>query len=126
MKLEYLATGLPDCPLLRLYGFTPAEASQLQVAIVGLASGAAERIQVDRLPFVTPVGACRLALVGRSWDQAVWRVGVPAEFECGFTPGTWDRMAVLVEPFAVGTIGFQWLAGVPGEASLLLSTCGGW
>ena len=90
-----------------------------------LASGAAERVEVDRLSFVEPVGGCRLALVRRPWDQAVVRVG-PSDFECGFTTGTWDNVAGLVEPFAEDAGGFQWLAGAPGEAAVLLSASGRW
>jgi hypothetical protein len=100
------------------------EAGQLLGAIAALSSGSAERIEVDRLPFVEPVGGCRLALVGRSWDRAVTRAGGPTEFECGFTADTWDNIAGLIEPFARGAGGFQWLAGVPGEAALLLSASG--
>lgn len=88
MKLDYLADRSPDGPLLRLYDFTPAEAAQLLDAIVALASGSAERIEVDRLPFVEPVGGCRLALVGSPWDQAVTQAGGPTEFECGYTADT--------------------------------------
>jgi hypothetical protein len=85
MKLEYLASGSPDCPLIRLYDFTGAEVTQLHALVSGLASGAAERIEVHLLPFVEPVGGCRLALVCRAWDQAVVRRGLATEFECGFT-----------------------------------------
>jgi hypothetical protein len=126
MQLEYLGDASPDCPLLRLYNFTPMEAGQLLNAIAALASESAERIDVDRLPFVEPLGGCRLALVGRSWDQAVTRACRPTVFECGFTADTWDNVAGLVEPFAEGADGFQWLAGVPGEAALLLSVSGAW
>lgn len=73
------------------------------------------------LPFVESLNGCRLALVRRSWDQAIRRMPGPSEFECGFTAGTWDNVALLVEPFAEGADGFQWPAGVPGEAALLLS-----
>ncbi len=126
MKLEIVSAGSPDCPLLRLYDFTAAEANQLHEAVAALASGASEWIELDRLPFVEPLGGCRLTLARRSWDQAVKRKGGSADFECGFTPGTWGQMADLIEPFAAGTTGFQWLAGSPGEAPLLLSACGGW
>jgi hypothetical protein len=125
MKLEYLADGSHDCPLLRLYDFTPAEAGQFLATVAGLASGAAERVEVHRLPFVEPVDGCRLSLARRSWDQALVRVG-PSAFECAFTAGTWDNVAGLVEPFANDAGGFQWLAGSPGEASVLLSVSGQW
>ena len=99
MKLDYLADGSPDRPLLRLYDFTPAEAGQLLAAVAGLASGAAERVEVHRLPFVEPLGGCRLSLVRRPWDQAVVRVS-PSAFECGFTAGTWENVAGLIGPRA--------------------------
>lgn len=125
VKLELLADGSSDCPLLRLFDFTPAEARQLRAVAGGLASGVTDRIEIDQLPFVQSLGGCRLALVCRSWDQAVARVG-PSEFECGFTAGTWEHVAGLVEPFAEGAGGFQWLADSPGEAALLLSPSGRW
>jgi hypothetical protein len=126
MKLEYLATGSPDCPLIRLYDFTPEEARQLLASVTALASGAVAQVEVHRLPFVEAVGPSRLALVRHSWDQAVVRRPGPAEFECGFTASTWDNVAGLIEPFAEGAGGFQWLAGVPGEAALVLTTTGQW
>jgi hypothetical protein len=123
--LEYLPDGSPDCPLIRLYAFTPIEAAALGAAVAGLAAGTAERVAVHELPGVEPVGGCELVFRVRGWDQAVVRVG-PAAFECGFTAGTWDNVAGLVEPFAADAGGYQWLAGVPGEASLLLSAFGQW
>jgi hypothetical protein len=120
MKLEYLADGSPDCPLLRLYDFSAAEAVHLRAALIGLASGTAERVEVHQLPFIESVGGCRLSLVRKSWDQAVLKVG-PSAFECAFTAGTWDNIAGLVEPFTESAGGFQWLTGIPAEAALLLS-----
>jgi hypothetical protein len=125
MKLDFLAVGLPDCPLLRLYDFTPAQAAQLLAALTYLASGAVQQVAVHELPDVATVGGCRLTLLLRSWDQAISRTGL-AEFECALTAGTWDNVAGLVEPFAHGSHGFQWLAGTPGEATLLLSVSGDW
>jgi hypothetical protein len=126
MKLDYLIDGSPDCPLIRLYDFTPSEARQFLTAVTGLASGAEKRVEVHRLPFVEAIKGCRLVLILRQWDQAIIRGGVPTEFECGFTAGTWDNIAGLIEPFAESAGGFQWLAGGPGEASLLLSESGQW
>jgi hypothetical protein len=108
MKLEFLATGSPDCPLIRLYDFTQAQARQLHAAFACLATGATERIEVHQLPFVEAVGNCRLTLTRSGRDQAVIQVGRLAEFECRFTAGTWDNVAGLAEPFAEGANGFQW------------------
>lgn len=125
MKLEYLADGAPECPLIRLYGFPAAEAAQLVAAVGGLASGSVGRVETHRLPFVEPIGGCQLTLVRRPWDRAVVQVGMSA-FECGFTAETWGNVAGLIEPFAKDADGFQWLAGAPGAAVVLLSASGGW
>jgi hypothetical protein len=125
MKLDYLDDESLECGLFRLYDFTIDEAGRLRDAITQLASGAAERIEINRLPFVEPIGGCRLYFVRRSWDQAVVRVS-PSTFECGFTAGTWENVAGLIEPFTESAAGFQWLAGSPGEAEVLLSASGQW
>jgi hypothetical protein len=126
MKLEYLNAGSPDCPLIRLYDFTAAEAALLLSAVTALASGAVERIDMDRLPYIEPVGGCQLALMGQAWDQAIARESGPAGFVCGLTADSWDNVAGLVEPFAIGASGFQWLVVGSGEAALLLSSTGLW
>ena len=128
MRLEYLARGSPDCPLIRLYDFQPSEAAALLAAIGTLASSSAERIELHQLPFVESVGGCELALTRRLRDLAVVRGSHPHRFECGFTAETWDDVAGLLEPFSQGDGGFQWLAGAPGEVAWLLSasTTGEW
>jgi len=125
MQLECLANGSPVCPLIRLFDFSPAEAAQLEAVIKNLAAGFNERSAVHELPWIVPISGCELLLLRRSWDQAVVQVG-PSAFECGFTAATWDNVAGLVEPFAEGGTGYQRLAGIPGEASLLLSVSGEW
>jgi hypothetical protein len=104
MKLEYLATGSPYCPLIRLYDFTPGEGRQLHRAFASLATGAAECVEVHHLPFVEAVGNCRPTLIRSGRDQAVIQVGRLAEFECRFTAGTWDNVAGLAEPILEGSI----------------------
>ncbi len=78
------ATGSPDCPLIRLYDFAPAEAEEFGAAVSDLAAERVRRVEVHKLPGVRAVKGCRLTLCLRSWDQAVLQVG-PLEFECGFT-----------------------------------------
>ena len=125
MKLDYISEGSADCPILRLYDFTPIEAGYLLTAVSELASQESDRVEVNEMCFVEPIGACRLFLVRTSRDQALSCVG-PLEFVCGFTANTWDNVAGLIEQFVESSQGFQWLAGLPGEASLLLSASGQW
>ncbi len=125
MKLEYLPDGSPDCPLIRLFGFTSGEVAQLRAFVADLAQGRVESVAVHELPFVESIGGCQLVL--RVWprDQSVLRVGEPAMFECRLTRITWDNVEGLMEPFAHGTQGYQWLAE-HGDASLLISASGQW
>lgn len=125
MRLEYLASGSPDCPLIRLYDFQPSEAAELLAAINALASGAAQRVEVDRLSCVEATGGCRLVFTRQHRDRAIVSGASHHEFECGFTAATWNNVAGLVEPFAEGGGGFQWLAGAPGDAALLISASPG-
>lgn len=121
MKLEYLAQGSTDGPLIRLYDFGPAEAAELWGAIRKLASGEEGRFEVHGLAFVESVGGLRLVFARRPRDMAIVRGSRENEFECGFTEGTWENVAGLVAPFAQDRDGYQWLTGLPGEAALLLS-----
>jgi hypothetical protein len=125
MKLDYLADGSPNCPLLRLYDFTPVEAGRLRAAVSELANEVTGEVDVHRLPFVDAVDEIRLTLVRMSRELGLSRVA-SQEFECGFTANTWDNVAGLIEPFATSAQGFQWLVELPGETGLLLSASGQW
>jgi hypothetical protein len=125
VRLEYLPAGSLDCPLILLAEFKPSEALQLRDAVVNLANARIEQLAVHELPDVVPVSGCELMFRVRAWDQAVVQVG-PTSFECGFTAGTWDNVAGLVDPFVREVAGHQWLANSPGEVALLLSASGKW
>ena len=126
MKLEYLASGSPECPLVRIYDFALPEVNQFLEQIIALASGAVDRVAVHELPGVEILGECRLFLCRGRRDQAMNLASAPATFECRFTMETWDNVAGLVAPIAHGAHGFQWLAETPGAQALLLSFDGRW
>jgi hypothetical protein len=128
MKLEYLQEGSSDCPLIRLYDFTIAEATQLHNIIKQLAAGHNQWIEIHNLPWVKVIDNCQLTLIIQNWDQAIVRQKDTDknDFACGFTTGTWYNIEGLVEPFTTGGGGFQWLAGIPGEAALLMSCDSTW
>jgi hypothetical protein len=126
MRLEFLPHGSPDCPLLRLYRFTPAEARQLHDNIAALVAGIAESVSVHDLPFVEALAGTRLTCRATTRDQSLTRGIAPGEFNCGFTPETWDNIVGLVEPFTRGSSGVQWLARGQDDACLILSVDGQW
>ncbi len=125
MKLEYLPSGTPDCPLIRLYDFTRAEAAELCSTVAELASGELGCVAVAELPFITAIGGCQLSFLAGTWDAGV--VQQPdGSYLCRLTPGTWDNVAGLIEPFTSDATGYQWLVGMPGEVAILLSVNGQW
>jgi hypothetical protein len=126
MKLEFLDTGSPDHPLIRLSHFTPGEANRLHAAIVGLSSGRIQHIELHCIPGVESLESCRLTLSSSNRDEGIVRKGWPADFACQLTQDMWDNVAGLVEPFTQHANGFQWLVGAPEEGGLLISVDGQW
>lgn len=125
MRLDYVHNEDCDSPVIRLHGFTTREAALLHAAVSRLADGSQERVSVHALPGVESIENCKLTLCVGQWDQGVIRKS-NASFECQFTAETWDNVAGLIEPFMQKTNGFQWLAGGPCEAAVLLSANGVW
>ena len=123
MKQEFLPSGSPDCPLLRLFDFSPAEACELRGIFAELASGARSRFELREL--AQPVHNCALVLSVGKRDEGIIQTA-ENHFECVLTRDTWDNVAFLTVPFcASASDGFQWLTEHSG-ISLLLSPSGQW
>jgi hypothetical protein len=125
MKLDCLSGDTLKDPVIRIFEFTTAEAAELMDCVNDLANERTPQLQLHSLPCVLVLGTCELTMRVTRHDQGILEIG-PSKFECGFTAGTWENVAGLVEPFANGATGFQWLADLPGEARLLLSANGKW
>ena len=110
MKLEYLADGSPDCPLIRLYNFAPSEAAQLRAAFASLADGADAHLALTDLPFIEPIANCVLNLRVNDRDSGIVRVG-PSAFELLLTDEAWREITEKVDPFTEPLVGeyYQWL-----------------
>jgi len=125
MKLDYYVNAVDGLPIVRTYDFTEFEISALLLAIQELSMERNTYFEVHSMIGILSINGCQFTLRLNKWDQAIVRIS-PSNFECGFTAGTWENIAGLVEPFTHGAGGFQWLADTPGEALWLLSTTGGW
>jgi hypothetical protein len=123
MKLEFLAVGSDDCPLVRVYDFTTSEVARLFAAFSSLASGGQQSIAVHESPGTEAVSGCRLFLRAGTRDRGLVQLPGPASFECILTPESWDNVAGLTEPFVAQTGGYQWLS-TTGDANWLLSENG--
>jgi len=71
MKIEYLPDGSTDCPLIRIYGGGKEDLLRLQQAFLQLAAGAAEEVELDKLPGFQAVAACHLTAKTEKEDIGV-------------------------------------------------------
>jgi len=126
MKLEYLATGSPDCPLIRLYEFDATGAKRLREAFRSLADGSRQDIPLHEEWWVESIAGCHLDLRLGPRDLGVVE-RLPSKFECVQTAESWSEIAAKIDPFCTGqsTESFAWL-DEEGEASLLLTPSGRW
>ena len=125
MKTEVLPDGADDRPLVRMYDFAAAEVARLFDVLSDLASGRQQSIAVNDLLGVEAVAGCRLILHSGSIDRGLVQLSAPTSFDCILTPGSWDNVAGLTEPFVTGAAGYQWLS-TSGDAKWLLSRGGQW
>ena len=125
MKLEFLASGSPDCPLIRIYEFNSKEAYELRRIALHLARGKETVVRLHELPNVTAIGGCELTLHQRKSDRGVSAVS-SSKFEWALSRAGWLQVADLIRPFSRGTAsGFQWLFGTS-KVNILLSCDGKW
>lgn len=125
MKLEFVREGSPDCPLLRLYDFDPAEARQLQHAVLRLVRQSDEMIPLHQQPGIQPVAGCELTLLRANDVQGVREIA-PGKFEWLYSIDGWLEIAGLIQPFCqADAVGFQWLSRI-GKIAVLLSRDGSW
>lgn len=127
MKLDYLPDGAEDCPLVRIWGFVPAEARFLHEAVTRMAGGQAESVEVHSLPGVEPINGCRLTLKVGQEDRGLNALSDEISFECLLRRHKWEHVADLIRPFRDEARPgyFQWL-DESGDISLLLSVNGQW
>jgi hypothetical protein len=127
VKLEFLPSGSSDCPLIRLYGFTAGDASELRTVFSRLANGSVAAIKSDALPFLEPLGGISLAFKLGPIDQGIVSDGQSVSFEWIITSGSWSRAAELAEAFCqhAEPSCFQWLDESSG-IKMLLSVTGEW
>jgi hypothetical protein len=129
MKVEFLADGSDDCPLIRLYCFDITEAMRLREAFRALADGSRQSIPLHEEWWVKTIDDCALELRLAQRDLGIVQ-RLPMRFECVLTDEGWREAVERTEIFCAAPEGrqsesFQWLSR-DGEVSLLLSPTGKW
>jgi hypothetical protein len=121
LTLDYIESE----PILRLSGFTLADARRLMDACLAMSRNEAP-FSLHAQPWVRAQDGLMLTLRVKTWNQDIRAVG-PRTFEWSLTAGAWDNVAGLIEPFCEsGSHGFQWLNQARDDAEVLLSPQGEW
>jgi len=136
MKLDYLASGSDDCPLIRLQSTDPGDFAQLFEAVRQLQSSD-EKVRIDALPMIQAINGCSLTLGVGARKPGIYRISKtnPQAFEWIEPRHRWENVEGLIEPFMQPGTGHQWLCGnnAPGmlgdsEITVLITSHkdGGW
>jgi len=124
VKLEYLADGAPECPLIRLYEFDQVQARKLREVIGAMIAGERQAAALHHEQWVEPLGGCSLILRAGSRNNGVRRAK-DLRFEWVLNVDGWSNVEGLIEPFSESeTAGFQWLND--GAIAVLISRDGHW
>lgn len=117
MRTAFFRDGSPDCPLVAIADFEPAEVVTLRSEVMSLASGESTSAVLEGDVHLTlQVGKRDIGILNRGTSRLV----------CVLRPLAWEQVADLLEPFTEpGQQGFQWLDQT-GDVKLLISRTGKW
>ena len=125
MEMEFLKSGAPDCPLIRLCEFEATEAKALRRITLQLAKGRRLSVPLHKEQGIQAISGCRLTLSRGQKDRRVSETA-PLEFVWAMTGTGWLSVSGLIRPFSRANSGaFQWLSE-QGKIRILISRDGGW
>jgi hypothetical protein len=111
MDVEFLATGSPDCPLIRIFGADTGDHLRLQAGFEQLARGQTNSLLVTEIPGFVGRFGCKLELLVSSRLEGVRQADCQS-FVWALPRKKWMTVAEFAAAVADGPPGvFQWLAG---------------
>src|SRR6266849_355517 len=118
MKIEYVANGVPDCPLIHLYAFNTIEVGLLRDRVGALISGETRFVSLQDEVWIEPVDGCTLTMCRGKRNQGIIETD-PRKFECVLSSAGWRNVEGWLDPFRDSDFrGFQWLSRL-GTVSLV-------
>jgi hypothetical protein len=125
MKMEFLESGAPDCPLIRFYEFNSSEAQSLRRITLQLARGLTPSVPLHKEQGIQAMGGCKLTLSRGEMDRGAFETK-PLEFAWVLTGSGWMSVSGLIRPFSsAGSGRYQWLCD-RGKIRTLISHDGSW
>jgi hypothetical protein len=124
VKLDYIESGAPDGPLLRLAGDEPDVVRRLIQVLRGIGATSADLCAVAG---IEPVGGVRLLVSESKADLGVRRAK-DGSFVWSRDREGWAEVIDLLAPFAgarIGGSGFQYLSR-EGSVAVIISSDGRW
>ncbi|QXE91222.1 hypothetical protein KP001_01385 [Geomonas subterranea] len=123
MKIDFIESGSPDCPLLRIYGNEPGSAALLISVFDQLASGHTNEVAIHSLPDIESVNGCKLFARLHHEDIGIRKCSEKNTLECLLSSESWTRISGLLEPFTEpkADVRYQWLDETS-DISLLISS----
>jgi hypothetical protein len=124
MKLEFLASGSRDTPLIRIYRSEVEPLREFSRQVEQLSLQTLAEVEVHNIQGVTAISRCQLklgAVSKRPRSLITRKTAGSLEFQAFATCEDWLTVHYLLEPLLEPTngFGFQWLLG--GDARGLLS-----
>jgi hypothetical protein len=125
MKIEYLATGAPECPLLRIYNYDQHELQQLQANCLELSQGRLHKGLLAGPLQSSKADECTILGYIDDQDRGVVAAKVEHLFVLCLTNPSWLVVAEKLQPLLDDRTGFLWLSE-HGQIKLLASYNGRW
>ena len=127
MKIEFLADGSPDCPLIRLYDYDTQQIYRMYALLLDLAVGRVNNVSLQKALPEEAVAGSDLVLQATDEDQGIVRDSTQGRFFCRLGYSSWQSVAERVLPFHSESSAetYQWLDETS-PISWLLSSNGLW
>ena len=125
MKIEFLASGAEECPLIRLFEFQMSEVKQLREVCLALAEDEITEFALHDQRWVNSISNCQFVWRMGSKDTGVMRPNEDEPFVLELSQEAWREVADKLLPFVEGRVGFNWLTN-EGDVEVLSSYDGKW
>jgi hypothetical protein len=125
MKVEFLAEGATECPLIRLFDYRAGELERLRIVCSELGDRPRAEFPLHDQPWIEPIAECKF-----TWRAGARNAGVQfpvsgTAFVLELAGEAWHEVSDKLLPFIDGSGGYNWLTN-EGDVNVLISRDGTW